>query len=153
MATMPLPMIRWPASSPTNTLNFTYPPVEKPGIDDEEGVRVDSVTLSGLKQSMWYRTDIFRHVILKFVPMADLANWKSFFDYALQGGSFLYYPDSTLAVYDEWQMEDSGGSMRNQTQVSSSGNAGDAWNPTYSFRGITQFSLVMRKVPGGLSSP
>lgn len=153
--TMPLPMIAWPASGPSGFLNFTYPPIEKPMPqgnegDEIEGVRVDSITVSGLRQSMYYRTDEFKHLIMKFVPIVDIDNWKAFIQYAVQGGSFLYYPDSTGSTYDEWWMEDLGGSARSQM---GSGSGSANWNPKYSFRTMAEFELVMRKVPGGLSAP
>ena len=147
------PKITYLAGSPlvTNTLTFTLPPLKKPGpypIADREGVGVASITLSGLKQVMWYRTDTFLHLIMDDVPWADMANWTAFIDYALQGGSFLYYPDATGTAYDEYWLDDSGGSVRNQ----SSNAQLDAWNPTMSDRQHANFELVLRKVPGGLTS-
>jgi|SRR5581483_335485 len=150
-----VPKITYPAAAPTTTLTFTYPPVEKPfgatnDGDEIESVRNDSITLSGLRQSMFYRTDTFKHLIMANVPQSDMQNWKAFITYVQQGGSFLYYPDSTGTAYDEWLLEDSGGSQRSQTSssmVSSSTN----WAPKYVERHLAQFELVMRKVPGGLT--
>src|SRR5580765_5853190 len=119
---IPLPKITYPASSPTTTLNFAFPPVEKPMPfgnegDELEAVRNDSITLSGLRQSMYYRTDEFKHLILKYVDIpSEMDDWKAFILYALQGGSFLYYPDATdTGTYDEWLLEDPGGSNRSQS--------------------------------------
>lgn len=139
-----IPQITWPASAPTNTLSFTYPPVEKPGINDAEAVGGVSFTLSGKRQVMWIRSDSFLRLSMKFVPQADLPNWDTFLQYALQGGSFLYYPDATATAYDEYWLEDPGGSARNEKGIL-------AWNPTYAFRGVSEFELVLRKVPGGLT--
>jgi hypothetical protein len=82
------------------------------------------------------------------VPWADMANWTAFINYALQGGSFLYLPDYSGTAYDEYWLEESGGSVRNQ----SSNAQLDAWNPTMSDRQHASFELVLRKVPGGLTS-
>src|SRR6266536_2014 len=105
------PKITYPASAPTTTLVFTWPPVEKAMIPDQEGVAAVSKTLSGLKQTMWWREDEFIHLIMKSVPHVDLPAWQAFINYAHQGGSFLYYPDATdLATFDECWLEESGGS-------------------------------------------
>src|SRR5256885_1445267 len=106
-----VPKITNPASAPATTLVFTYPPVEKPMTlgndgDELEAVRNDSITLSGLRQSMYFRTDEFKHLIMSNVPIADMTAWKAFMNFAQQGDSFLYYPDSTLSAYDEWLLED-----------------------------------------------
>lgn len=144
---MTLPKITYPASSPTTTLSFTYPPVEKPGaypIMDEEGVGTASITVSGKKQVMWWRTDELLHLTMKPVPWADMANWSTFIKFALQGGTFLYYPDATGTAYDEYWLEESGGSAR-------ASEALDAWNPKMGDRMHSDFELVCRRVPGGLT--
>src|ERR1051326_5190580 len=144
-----IPQIVYPASAPANTLSFTYPPTEKPGIDDLAAVREDSITISGLKQSLWERNDVLKRLHMENVPMVDLPNWKAFMDSALQGNSFLYYPDvADLSSYDEWWLEDSGGSAPS----ASGGSVTDVWSPTFNVRGLASFDLVFRKVPGGISS-
>lgn len=144
------PKITYPAASPTTTVTFTTPPVKKPGpygIADQEGVGSASVSLSGQKQVVWFRTDNFFHLFMQAVPWADMAMWQAFIDYALQGGTFLYYPDSGGTAYDEYWLEDSGGSVRNQSTDSQL----DAWNPTMGDRQHSTFELVLRKKPGGLT--
>ena len=91
------PAITYDPGSGLVTLNFSFPPVSKPGADDRNAVRNDSITCSGLKQSMWQRTDIFKTLQMDFVPMDDLVAWEAFLDYALQGGEFNYYPGGTSA--------------------------------------------------------
>lgn len=150
-----LPKITYPADTEANTLAFTYPPIGKPMLDprdgdEREGVRADSFTLSGLRQSMFYRADEFKHINMPNVPIADISNWRDFIDYCHQGGSFRYYPDSTLSAFDEYILEDSGGSNRSQT--SSASNSATNWMPKFIVRTIDGFEIVMRKVPGGLSS-
>jgi hypothetical protein len=156
-ATMPIPMFVYPAvpvAVPQVSFIPTYPPVEKPtpgNMGDEiEDVRNDSIAVAGLRQTMWWRQDEFRHLIFKFAPITDMPGWRAFIDYAQQGGSFLYYPDSTLPDFDEWWLEDSTGSNRSQTSNSSSSTN---WAPKFAFRTMAQHELVMRKVPGGLHFP
>jgi len=144
------PKIAYPAAAPTTTVTFTTPPVKKPGpypTADQEGVGAASIALGGNKQVMWWRTDTFFHLIMDDVPWADMSMWEAFVQYALQGGSFLYYPDSTGTAYDEYWLDDSGGSVRNQSTDSQL----DAWNPKMSDRQNAAFELVFRKVPGGLT--
>jgi len=141
-----IPKITYPASAPTTTLNFTYPPVEKPGIDDREVVGAVSYSLSGLKQTLQYRQDNFKHLIMKNVPQSDLQAWDDFISFAQAGGTFLYYPDATdTTTYAECDLVDSGGTTRMDLGL-------DAWNPTYAFRGVSTFELVIRKVPNGITA-
>jgi hypothetical protein len=140
------PQITYPASAPVTTVSFTLPPLKKPGpygVMDQEGVGTASITVSGKRQVMWWRTDQFFHLMIT-APWADMAMWQAFIDYALQGGSFLYYPDRTGTAYDEYTIEDSGGSARASQPI-------DAWNPVMNDRQHVEFELVLRKVPGGLT--
>lgn len=144
----PIPKITWPAAAPTNTLAFTLPNVKKPGpypIADQEGVGVATISVSGKRQVMWYRTDQFYHLNMELVPWADQAAWQAFIQFAVQGGSFLLYPDASLTAYDEYWLEDPGGSVRNNNLALS------AWNPTMLEQKAAQFELILRKVPGGLT--
>lgn len=145
-----IPKITYPASAPTTTVTFTTPPNKKPGPygsgSDQEGVGSVSITLSGQKQVMYYRTDTFLHLIMEDVPWADMAMWTAFIEYGIQGGTFLYYPDAGGTAFDEYWLDDSGGSPRNQdadTQL-------DSWNPKASDRQHASFELVFRLKPGGL---
>lgn len=146
------PKIAYPAASPTSTLQFTYPPINKPGpygVMDQEAVGSISITLSGKRQVMFLRTDQFFHLIFdSTVPWADMAAWQTFMQYAQPGGSFLYYPDAGGTAYDEYVIEDGGGSPRNYTTANIST---PAWNPTMGSRQMSSFELVLRKVPGGLT--
>ena len=144
----PYPKIVYPASggSPT-TLNFTLPPLDKPGpypIADQESVGGRSVSLSGLVQTMFVREDTFLRLKFPDVPWADMSAWTSFIDYAHQGGTFLYYPDQTGTAYDEYWLEDSGGSGRSSAPL-------DAWSPDGSDKQHAMFNLVLRKKPGGMT--
>lgn len=118
----------------TGSVSFipTYPPVEKPGphdgnSDDLESQRVDSITLSGKKQTFYIRTDVFRNLTMNFVPQADLAAWNAFFKWAVTGGTFDYYPDSTVNSFTTYTLEDT------------------SWNPKFAFNTFAKFSLKMRQ--------
>lgn len=113
------------------TLNFTYPPVEKPGVqdgtsDERETIRTDSITMTGRKQMFYIRTDTFRVLTMKNVPMTDLAAWSQFIDIALTGTTFDYYPDATVNSFTTYTLEDT------------------SWAPKYSVRNLAQFSLKLR---------
>jgi len=94
---------------------------------------------------MFLRQDQF--FVLTFnsnVPWDDMTGWQAFIDYANTGGSFLYYPDDSASRFDEYWLEDGGGSARNSSVIS-------AWNPRMGARMLSSFELTLRKVPGGLS--
>jgi hypothetical protein len=113
----------------SSTLTFTYPPVNKPGGSlDREATREDSITLTGLKQSIFVRTDLYWNLQMDFVPIADLPNWEAFIDYALQGNQFDYYPDATLGSHITYTLDD------------------QTWAPKRAFMGFGKFSLRFRKV-------
>jgi len=135
--------------SPTTTLLFTLPPLNKPGpygIADAEAVGARSLSLSGQMQTLHFREDQLFHLKFDDVPWADMAAWQAFIDYAHLGNSFLYYPDASGTAYDEYWLDSSGGSgVANQSI--------DAWGPTMSDRQQATFELVLRKVPGGLTHP
>src|SRR5678815_3558769 len=97
-----VPKIVYDAGSGPVTLAFTFPPVEKAGADgagaDEySAIREDSVTESGLVQSVVHRIENFRTLNMTYVPDDDILDWAAFLQFSLQGFTFSYYPDSTLA--------------------------------------------------------
>src|SRR6266705_52185 len=86
-------------------LRFTYPPTGKPDLGDGAGdelqpLRYDSITLSGLKQSVYVRTDTFRLLNMTNVPFSDLPGWRQFMAYAQTGGQFHYHFDADSEDYD-----------------------------------------------------
>jgi hypothetical protein len=108
------------------TLLFSYPPVMKAQTNKRSALRHDSVTLSGLRQSLWFRTDQFFEMQLDFVPQADIEDWATFIEYALQGGDFAYYPDRTQADFVSFLLEDTD------------------WDPKFAFRNMDKFTLTLR---------
>lgn len=131
MATVPIPKIVYDPGTGPVTLNFTFPPVEKPGLqdgtsDDLTAQRVDSMTLSGHRQSFYVRTDVFRTLTMNYVPFTDMPAWSAFMQYAITGGPFNYFPDTTQSGFTVFTLEDTD------------------WSPRLSFRTVSKFSLKMR---------
>src|SRR3984957_14667842 len=146
------PKVTWPAASPTSTLQFTYPPINKPGpygVMDQEAVGSISITLSGKRQVMYLRTDqFFRLIFDATVPWADMAAWQTFMQYAQPGGSFLYYPDACGSGYDEYVIEDGGASLRKYKTANISPQSGRLSICPFH---LSSFDLVLREVPGRLT--
>jgi len=150
------PKIIYPQSPDVGTqtvLYFTYPSVNKPGpygTFEQESVGSAAISISRQRQVMTMRVDEFMPLKLENVPWAegtseDMSAWQKFMQYALTGGSFLYYPSK--GVYDEYWIEDGGGNSRNADAILS-------WAPAMAqgTKMFSAFELVMRKVPGGLTS-
>jgi len=144
----PVPKIIYNPGGGNVTLTFTFPPINKPGAMERSvdggaaggggsPTRIDSVTLSGLVQSVWFRTDWFKTIQMEYVPLVDAPRWKTFFDYAMTGGQFDYYPDATTSVVQTMILEDTD------------------WNPEFAFKapdptygGFMKFSMKMRWISG-----
>jgi len=144
----PVPKIIYNPGTGNVTLTFSFPPINKPGAMERSTdggsaggggnpSRIDSVTLSGIVQSCWFRTDWFKTIEVSYVPHVDSGNWKVFMDYAMTGGQFDYYPDATLAVFQTMILEDTD------------------WNPEFSFKapdatygGFDKFTMKMRWISG-----
>lgn len=95
-----------------------------------EAQRNDSISLSGLKQSVSWRTDVFHNLQMEAVPIADLPAWRDFMTYALAGGEFSYYPDAALAGFTVYTLEDT------------------KWALSRAYIGYAKFTLKFRKVVG-----
>jgi hypothetical protein len=109
-------------------LTFTYPPTQKPGADDRNAVRHDSVAIAGVVQSITERVEIFKTLNMDFVPVVDLPAWTKFLDnWALYGKSFTYYSDSADAS-----------TATDYTLVDTQ------WAPKRVFFGMTKFTVKMR---------
>ena len=89
-----------------NTFIPTYPPSGKVPNDKQSAVRHDSITTSGLRQSVLERIDRVLTLEFKTIPDSDLSNWDAFIGWALAGGQFDYYPDSTLSSHNTYQVTD-----------------------------------------------
>ena len=85
-----------------NTWTPTYPAKGKQPIATlgQEAVRHDSITSSGLQQSITERVDRVFDLDFVMVPQSDLADWDAFISWAILGNQFQYAPDSTdLSTY------------------------------------------------------
>jgi hypothetical protein len=84
----------------------TYPAIGKQPLDGLEATRHDSITSSGIKQSVTERVDDMMVLSFPFVPQSDLASWRAFMLYALAGGVFAYRPNAAdPTVWGEYTLE------------------------------------------------
>lgn len=85
-----------------NDFTPTYPakgkqPITSLGMSAE---RHDSITTSGLQQSITERVDRVFDLEFQMVPQGDLVDWDAFLAWAILGNQFEYAPDSTdLATF------------------------------------------------------
>lgn len=131
----PIPKILYDPGGGLITLAFTYPPIQKAQVDDREAVRHDSISSSGIRQVATERVDKIKPLQMETVPWEDLPAWETFIDFALGGGQFSYYPDATASAFQTFELLDT------------------SFSPKYNIRGLSKFSLKLRLVPGGASSP
>ena|ERR1035437_2578040 len=131
----PIPQIVYDPGTGAVTVTPTYPPVQKPYMDDFQALRHDSITSDGIRQSMLERVDRIKPVMIENAPWTDLPMWEAFFAYAVQGGTFKYYPDATAPAFQTWQLVD------------------DTVSPTFVAFGLSKFVFHMRLVPGGAAYP
>jgi len=100
------PAIVYPYSNGTATLNFLRPPTKVPAFSSM-AVRHDNVASSGVRESVLERIDNFLDLDLEWVGIgSDVQAWAQFMNYALQGGVFAYYPDSSQSAFTNYWLED-----------------------------------------------
>jgi hypothetical protein len=111
----------------STTLTFTYPPRQVP-YKIYSAVRHDNLASSGVRESVLERVDEFLEFEMEYVKIGtDVSAWASFMQYALQGGSFDYYPDSTSGSYTTYLLEDTD------------------WNAAYKQMAVYTFKIRFRK--------
>jgi hypothetical protein len=126
----PVPKIIYDPGTGPVTLNFSYPDTGKPYGDILEAQRNDTISSSGsVRQAMLRRVDVKKELQIENVPWADLPAWAAFIQFVVAGGTFLFYPDSTSPLYATWELAD------------------EKFSPKFSVRGISKFTLNMRRVP------
>lgn len=84
------------------TFNPTYAARQKQPIATlgQSAIRHDSITISGVQQSIIERIDRVFDLDFPFVPSADLAGWDAFIAWAIAGNQFQYVPDTqSLGTY------------------------------------------------------
>ena len=110
------------------TLAFQRPPRRVPGYSFE-AARHDNLASSGVRESITERVDNFLEFEMEYVAAGgDLSAWAAFMVYALGGGPFSYYSDSTLAAFTNYWLEDA------------------QWNADYKSPGQYTFKLKFRQV-------
>lgn len=88
----------------STTLLFAIPGNNVPEYQ-KELVRHDNIASSGKSDLTFERADIFLSMDIEAILQDDLAGWESWLDWALQGNTFDYYPDSDVASYTTYTLE------------------------------------------------
>lgn len=103
---IPIPKIEYYVASP-GLVDFipTYPPVNKEPFGEFSAVRHDSTASIGFQQIVTERIDTFLNLEFNLVPLSDLASWAQFLTFALAGGVFSYYLDSTVDFCTQYTLE------------------------------------------------
>ncbi|PYV31442.1 MAG: hypothetical protein DMG22_16905 [Acidobacteria bacterium] len=125
---MSFPKIVYNPGTGATTLTFLRPPRKLPAYF---GVarRHDNVASSGVRETVLERIDNFLEFEMEWVGIgADVQAWASFMAYALEGGSFQYYPDASLASFTNYWLEDT------------------TWNSAYKSPGQYTFKVKFRQV-------
>lgn len=93
-AAFPVPQFTYNSTSFTPTYAATKKqPIATLG---QQAIRHDSITTSGLQQSVLERIDRVFELNFPVVPVGDLSGWDAFLSWALAGQQFEYAPDSTV---------------------------------------------------------
>jgi hypothetical protein len=125
---MAFPQIVYPQGTGTATLLFQRPPRRVPAYSSQ-AVRHDNVASSGVRESVLERIDNFLTLEMEWVAIgSDVQAWAQFMSYALQGGSFAYYPDSSHPAFTNYWIEDTN------------------WTAAYKAPGQYTFKLKFRQV-------
>lgn len=104
---MAYPKIIWPSGgSPATTIAFSWQPLQWTPVH-KEGVRHDSIASAGDQQSVLERIEELQVLRMHFIGAAALTNsWGPFFDSALAGEPFDYYPDASIGTYITYLLTD-----------------------------------------------
>lgn len=101
---MAYPKIVYPSGGGT-TLTFQVPPRFVPSWA-KAAIRTDSISTAGVKQVILQRIEDFLEFTMEWIAAgSDRDAWKSFLDYALQGGNFDYYPDASQGGHTTYTLE------------------------------------------------
>jgi hypothetical protein len=122
------PAIVYPYGSGSATLLFQRPPRRVPAYS-AVAVRHDNVASSGVRESVLERIDNYLDLDLEWVGIGgDVSAWAQFMSYALQGGVFAYYADSSQSNFINFWLEDTN------------------WTAAYKAAGQYSFHLKFRQV-------
>ena len=125
---MALPKIIYDPGGGPRTLNFMRPPRRVPGCA-YEAKRHDNIATSGVREAVLERIDQFLELEMEYVALgSDVSAWAAFMGYALRGGQFSYYPDSSLTPFTNYWLEDTN------------------WRADYKVAGQYTFKMKFRQV-------
>lgn len=104
---MAYPKITYTQGGTAQTLNFKRTPPRNLPAFVMQAVRHDNVASSGVREAVLERIDNFLEFSLEWIDAgADVAAWNAFLQFALAGGQFSYYPDSSLFTFTNYWLED-----------------------------------------------
>jgi hypothetical protein len=83
----------------------TYPAIGKQPNDCLAATRHDSITSSGLKQSVLERIDDVMTLPFLYVPQSDLAAWKTMMTWLLAGNVFAYFPNALVDSWNDYTLD------------------------------------------------
>lgn len=90
----------------SNTFIPQFPSKGKVPVDKQSATRQDSISSSGLRQSITERIDRVLTLDFQTIPESDVADWDSFISWVLAAGQFDYYPDASLTSHNTYQVVD-----------------------------------------------
>ncbi len=99
------PKILYDAGAGPVTLTFLRAPRLVPAYE-YAAVRHDNISSAGVRETVYERSDTFVEFEMEWVGSgADVTAWNSFISWALKGGQFSYYPDSSLTAFTNYWLE------------------------------------------------
>ncbi len=129
---MAYPKITWnDGAGNIGTVLFQLPPTSKP-YKSYAATRTDTLSTSGVKQSVWLRTDSLMPLVMEYVQIGDdVEAFDTFMQYALQGGEFNFFPDADIDESDVYTLDDT------------------SWKPEFALFQYFKFVLNCRKAIEG----
>jgi hypothetical protein len=106
MSAFIVPLFTYNAGTGDVSLTPTYPPTGKQPLDCLAATRHDSITSSGIKQSVLERIDDVMTLTFTMVPQSDLAAWKTMMAWLLAGNVFAYFPNSLVSSWNDYTLDD-----------------------------------------------
>ncbi len=89
------------------TFTPTYPAIGRQPNDGLAATRHDSITSSGIKQSVLERIDDVMTLSFPFVPLSDMTAWKTMMTWLLAGNVFAYFPNSAVpTIWADYTLDD-----------------------------------------------
>ena len=129
---MAYPKITYTDSNGPETLQFQLPPTGKPYVW-LEAARTDTLSTSGVKQSMTKNVAEYLEITMQYAAIGDdMDGWTRFLRYSLLGGPFIYYADGDIdQISANYTLEDT------------------SFKPAFVCMGFQKFALKFRKLVTG----